>query len=53
MIILFGDSHTASFVIDSNKKYMTPEEEIIKKCFNSFRTWHYTLICGYPFTFGW
>lgn len=43
MIILFGDSHTASFVIENNIQYMIPDEVLIKnKCFNSFRTWPYT-----------
>lgn len=43
MIYLFGDSHTAAFVINNNNQYMTPEETLIKtNIFNSFRTWPYT-----------
>ena len=43
MILLFGDSHTASFVINDNKNYMTPEEKLTtNEYFNSFRTWPYT-----------
>ena len=43
MIIFFGDSHTASFVIENNIQYMIPDELLIKnKCFNSFRTRPYT-----------
>ena len=43
MIILFGDSHNASFVINNNIQYMISEELITKKnVFNSFRTFPYT-----------
>ena len=43
MIVLFGDSHTSSFVINDNKNYMIPDEKLTKnEYFNSFRTWPYT-----------
>jgi len=43
MIVLFGDSHTASFVINDNKNYMIPDEKLTtNEYFNSFRTWPYT-----------
>jgi hypothetical protein len=43
MIILFGDSHTASFVIENNIQHMIQEEVLTKnKFFSSFRTYPYT-----------
>ena len=43
MIILFGDSHTSSFVINDNKNYMISDEKLTtNECFNSFRTLPYT-----------
>ena len=43
MIILFGDSHTSSFVINDNQNYMIPDEKLTtNEYFSSFRTWPYT-----------
>ena len=43
MIILFGDSPTAAFVIPNNKEFMTPDEKLVtNENFSSFRTWPYT-----------